>query len=388
MGTGPRKLEWRAYYSASAQRVRVPGWGFGLRQVCQGASSASSVSRRNGPALDMASRIYCQDDDDCYLGTELARQLLVEGWSVRGSVRSESAPKTVELVAAIQKAIAGVAGKGTLQLFEADLLKEGSFDAACEGVDYVFHVASPFTIVVEDPQRDLVDVAVNGTLNVASAAAKAKVKRFIVTSSVAAVADWKRTQVPKAGAGALYTEADFNVTSTFEGTPPEGYFVSKVKAEEAAINFCKENNMEMVAINPDFIMGPPLVASACNSSVSLGFFKEVMEGKGSSPPGVFVICDVRDVAKAHILAATTPTANGRYIVSLSTSTNVQNLADWINKAIPGMNLPDGQTGEFPPAHDNSRVQKELGLVLTPVEDTIVDMAKAYIELGLFTPKAA
>ncbi len=35
-----------------------------------------------------------------------------------------------------------------MELFEADLLQDGSFDAAVAGADYVFHTASPFFIEV------------------------------------------------------------------------------------------------------------------------------------------------------------------------------------------------------------------------------------------------
>lgn len=41
---------------------------------------------------------------------------------------------------------------GTLELYEADLLNEGSFDKVTSGVDYVFHTASPFLREVGDPQ--------------------------------------------------------------------------------------------------------------------------------------------------------------------------------------------------------------------------------------------
>lgn len=41
---------------------------------------------------------------------------------------------------------------GKLELHEADLLKQGSFDKVVEGADYVFHTASPFFHKVNDPQ--------------------------------------------------------------------------------------------------------------------------------------------------------------------------------------------------------------------------------------------
>ena len=44
---------------------------------------------------------------------------------------------------------------GNLKLYEADLLEEGSFDAVVEGADYIFHTASPFLRVFDDPQVPL-----------------------------------------------------------------------------------------------------------------------------------------------------------------------------------------------------------------------------------------
>lgn len=43
--------------------------------------------------------------------------------------------------------------KERLTLYKADLLEEGSFDAVVDGVDGVFHTASPFlTKNITDPQ--------------------------------------------------------------------------------------------------------------------------------------------------------------------------------------------------------------------------------------------
>ena len=55
-------------------------------------------------------------------------------------------PKKVEHLLALDGA------KERLQLFKANLLEEGSFDAAIDGCDGVFHTASPFYHTVTDPQ--------------------------------------------------------------------------------------------------------------------------------------------------------------------------------------------------------------------------------------------
>ncbi len=43
-----------------------------------------------------------------------------------------------------------------LELFEADLLQDGSFDKCFAGATAVLHTASPFQLTVADPQRDLI----------------------------------------------------------------------------------------------------------------------------------------------------------------------------------------------------------------------------------------
>ena len=74
-----------------------------------------------------------------YVATEVIKQLLEKGYNVRGTVRSVAAH---DKISHLQKL--GEALPGNLELHEADLLKEGSFDEVIEGADYVFHTASPF----------------------------------------------------------------------------------------------------------------------------------------------------------------------------------------------------------------------------------------------------
>jgi nucleoside-diphosphate-sugar epimerase len=57
-------------------------------------------------------------------------------------------------------------------------------------ISAVIHVASPFTGVVQDPKRDMLGPAIEGTLNVVRSAHKAGVKRMIITSSIVAVFDF------------------------------------------------------------------------------------------------------------------------------------------------------------------------------------------------------
>jgi len=161
-----------------------------------------------------------------FVATYVIKLLLQKGYKVRGTVRSvkDAQTKYKYLYDLDQKG-------GHLELVEANLLEEASFDQHCLGVDYVMHVASPFIISPKDSQKDLVDPAIKGTLAVLNAVSKAgTVKRVILTSSCVAIVD-----SPKEGH--LYTEADWNDDSRLDKNP---YYYSKVVAERAAWKFMEE----------------------------------------------------------------------------------------------------------------------------------------------------
>jgi nucleoside-diphosphate-sugar epimerase len=273
---------------------------------------------------------------------------------------------------------------GTLELFEADLMQSGSFDDAFRGVKYIFHTASPFFI--QGGHAELVEPAVEGTRNVMLSAAKAlsdtgDLKRVILTSSVAAVKGSKDPQPPKNGKS-VYSEDDFNETSTVENG--EAYWVSKVEAEKVAWDLAKQHNIDLVTILPEFILGPLL--SSRTDGTSVGYMKKWIEGEALDP-GYPFFADLRDVAKAHVLAAENPQASGRYIVGYETSPPPQVIAGWLRERFPEFDIPEPKGHEQKgPAVDNSKVRKELGLALTPVKSAITDMAVTMIALGLAQPK--
>jgi nucleoside-diphosphate-sugar epimerase len=165
-----------------------------------------------------------------------------------------------------------------LQIVEADLLKEGSFDACVEGATYVFHTASPFIASgVTDPYKQLIDPAVKGTENVFRSIIKAgTVKRVVVTSSVAAVKGPGSSPV-NSNLG-CYDEDDWNLTAkpNVDNTM-ESYQVSKTEAERAAWRLANEAGLEMATVNPSFIIGPPRTSRT--DSESLKYMKAILEGR-------------------------------------------------------------------------------------------------------------
>ena len=119
-----------------------------------------------------------------YIASWVVKYLLEEGYTVRATVRNLRSEDKVAHLKAMEREYSG-----KLQLFEADLLTEGSFDESMKGCDVVIHTASPFFIKgLKDAQKQLVDPALQGTRNVLETANRAEsVKRVVLTSSVAAI---------------------------------------------------------------------------------------------------------------------------------------------------------------------------------------------------------
>ena len=74
-----------------------------------------------------------------------------------------------------------------MEIVHADLLDDPSIDKAIEGATYVIHTANPVGIDEPSDPNVMIKPSVEGTLSVLKAANKHKVKRVVMTSSIAAV---------------------------------------------------------------------------------------------------------------------------------------------------------------------------------------------------------
>ena len=319
-----------------------------------------------------------------YIASWLIRYLLEQGSPVRASVRDKS---NTEKCAHLNKLSEEFPGK--LELFEADLLKDGSFDQAMAGCELVMHTASPFQISgISDPQKQLIDPALKGTANVLEAANKNEsVKRVVLTSSVAAImgdntdADAKPDRT--------MTEADWNASANISH---QAYSYSKTLAEKEAWKINEaQSRWDLVVINPAFVLGPSLSERADGASVD--FMRSMVNGKYKSgvPALTFGVVDVRDVARAHMLAGYTPKASGRHITSAETMSFLDianSLRDSFGDKYP---IPKGGVPKFmlylvgpfmgfswkyisnnidvPYKLDNSYGVKDLGIKYRPTQET-------------------
>jgi dihydroflavonol-4-reductase len=332
-----------------------------------------------------------------FVASWLVAELLRGGRLVRGTVRARArAPH-----------LTGLAGSDRLELHAADLQTPGAFDAPVDGCHTVFHTASPYVVDVADPQHDLVAPAVEGTLNVLDACRKApSVRRVVLTSSMAAVTD-------EPDATRVLTGDDWNTRSSLDRNP---YYFSKVQAERAAWDFMARERpaFDLVVLNPFVTMGPALGPGLNQSN---GILVDLV--KGLYPAIVSLhwgIVDVRDLAHAHVRAAEVLSAAGRYLCA-QPPVSMRTVVGWMRAAgfDVGTGLPsrglDHIAGDWlvwldsfrrpkgagsylrthigrTPRFDARRIREELGVVLRPTRETILDTMADLVAHGHVPPPAA
>jgi len=326
-----------------------------------------------------------------FIAAHIVRELLERGYRVRGTVRKS--PQNYPFLLALP----GAAER--LELVEANLLTKGSYDKIVEGCDFVLHTASPYTMNVKNPQTDLVDPAVNGTESILESCLKSgSVKRLIFTSSIAAITD-------EPDSTKVFTEKDWNIMSSLERNP---YHFSKTAAELAAWDFImkKKPNFDLVVINPFMVIGPSITPSLNTSNQMI---RDIMMGVY---PGIMDMnwgfVDVRDVAKAHLLAMETDTASGRYLCAADALHMRELVALLKSSGFGGYALPkvdlSGKMGTLlmkglsftqprdtgmyirttigrTMRYDNSKIRHELQLSFMDIKKSIIETVNDMVKWG-------
>ena len=176
-----------------------------------------------------------------YIAGFLFRHLVAEGWTVRTPVRSLARESAVRTLLAVDNS--------RLTFFEADLNADAGWAEAMAGCSHVAHVASPLPAGVPKDANELIVPARDGALRALRAARDAGVRRFVMTSSVAAIAYGRGRGVHH------FTEADWTDPSK---PGLSAYIQSKTIAERAAREWvAKEGGaMAFVSICPSVVLGP------------------------------------------------------------------------------------------------------------------------------------
>ncbi|KAF6151104.1 hypothetical protein GIB67_033705 [Kingdonia uniflora] len=304
-----------------------------------------------------------------YVGSWLVKLLLSKGYEVHGTVRDPGDEKNAHL-RKLDKA------SENLKLFKADLLDYSSLLAAIEGCVGVFHVACPVPSgAVPNPEVELIEPAVTGTLNVLKACSEIRVKRVVVVSSGAAVQlnpSWPRDNVKDE---ACWSDKEYcRATKNW-------YCLSKTAAESEALEYGKKNMLDVVTVCPCLVIGP-MLQSTTNSS-SLVLIKILRDRVDILENRLRNFVDVRDTAEALLLAYEKPEAEGRYICT-SHKMWTKDLVEKLRSMYPNHNYPKNFTDVKEENLLSSEKLQKLGWNYRSLEQTLIDSVESYQDAGLIS----
>ncbi|KAJ7053794.1 hypothetical protein C8F01DRAFT_1260419 [Mycena amicta] len=233
-----------------------------------------------------------------FLGAHVVYRLLEKGYRVRAAARGAKADTLKATYAS-----AGYTSDRFDVVKITDIVHD-QFPEALVGVDAIMHLASP--LPGNATPEELLKVAVEGTLNVLIQGEKAGVRRLVVTSSIASVAN----------PSGSFTDKDWNpITREAALTANNGfitYQASKKYAELALWEWADRHpHVEVITLNPTFFYGPfaphsthPAPGDYTGISTNLLLYNFLF-ADGVFPMRTRYI-DVRDVAEAHIRALSSP----------------------------------------------------------------------------------
>ncbi len=326
-----------------------------------------------------------------YIAGFLIRQLVAEGWEVHTTIRDLAREQTVRKLLAVDDS--------KLRFFAADLLDDAGWSDAMAGCSHVAHVASPVPLRGVKNANELIVPARDGALRALRAAKAAGAKRFVMTSSVAAIAYGRGRGVHN------FTEADWTPPD-YPGAQP--YVRSKAIAERAARDWvAKEGGgIEYCSVNPSVVFGP---VWSRDYSPSVAVLKRLLDGSLRACPDIgFGVVDVRDVADLHVRALKAPNMAGERFIASGPFLKVMEVADILRaqlgkeaRKVTTRTMPDflvrcaalfnpmakmvvGELGSVRNM-DASHAKAVLGWVPRPAEQSIVDAARSLIDLGIVKP---
>ncbi|MDT0643903.1 NAD-dependent epimerase/dehydratase family protein [Zunongwangia sp. F363] len=197
------------------------------------------------------------------LATNTIKLFLEKGHTVTGLIRSK------------EKFL--LPSQPGLELFEADILDYPRVQEAVKSCDAVIHIAALTSQDIPDYEA-YKDINVHGAENIIKAAIARQVKKFIYVSSANSM-----------GYGSLENPGTENSPAKAPFTKAF-YARSKMEAEEKLLSFSEE--IEVIRVNPTFMLGPYDGKPSSGQIILMGFNKKMI----FYPPGGKNFVDVRDVA--------------------------------------------------------------------------------------------
>ena len=236
-----------------------------------------------------------------------------------------------------------------------------------------------------------------GTLRALRFAKEAGVKRFVQTSSLAAVA-YGRSEKDY-----TVSEADWTNVDHPDAYP---YVKSKTIAERAARDWMEAEggDMEFVSVNPSMVLGP---VEDPDFSPSVEVVRQLLAGDVPMAPDLgFAIVDTRDTAELHVKCLEEPGLGGERFLAAGKFYKFIDVAKMLKAGLPpeytkkvptrvmpnflvhvlslfnaGIRSIKSELGKSRHC-DVSHAKERLGWETRPAEESVVDCAKSLIEHGV------
>jgi dihydroflavonol-4-reductase len=224
-----------------------------------------------------------------FIGSAVVRRLLLDGRDVRAII--EPGAKT-DALDEVEKETGKRVDRAEIDV--CDVLK---MTGALEGCEALHHLAAVYKTWTPDPTL-IYKVNVEGTTSTLLAAQKARVRRIVYTSSIAAI-----------GLGEGRNLATENTQFNLFDIANE-YILTKWLSERVAMRFA-ESGLPVVIVNPAFPFGPRDTAPTPTGRIVLSLLRGEVPGVGE---GGFNCSVVDDVAAGHVAAEERGRVGERYIL--------------------------------------------------------------------------
>ncbi|OQE31928.1 hypothetical protein PENSTE_c001G07950 [Penicillium steckii] len=314
-----------------------------------------------------------------FVGSHIIQQLIDQGYEVLAAVRSQEKGK--ELCSHFNE-------KVSFGIVE-DITAPGSFDNICKNggtIDYVIHSASPFVYGHSDPEKEILQPAIQGSLEILRSVMKwaPSVKQVVLTSSLASM-------IGDASAQGVFKETHWNPITYEQSLQPENTYIgSKKLAEKKAWEFMSENpgaHFSLTTINPGLIFGPLILPVSSEESVNTSnqLLDELVRGQHTdkvpdAPVPAWV--DIRDVALAHVRAIQFEAARDHRFILVNDIYTMDEVVEIMRRQFPILRgrLPEPQeTPRAPIQFESSKSQKILGIKYHSLEDCVVTTTKSLMK---------
>ena len=240
-----------------------------------------------------------------FIGANLVRLLLQEGYQVRSLVRPTSRLDNLQGL--------------DVEIIKGDL-NDPILYQKMQGSQVVFHVAAHYSLWQADKEA-LYRNNVLGTRNVLLSARQAGIERTVYTSSVAAIGVGR--------AGKVVDETHQSPLEQLVGYYKKSKYLAEQEAKQAA-----QTGQDIVIVNPSSPIGPWDIKPTPTGDIIVRFLRQQMPFYLDT--GLNFI-DVRDVAWGHLLALEKGKSGERYILGNQNLT-LQALLDQLAQ-ITGIRAP-------------------------------------------------